>query len=74
MQDVVNIELTKLTEKVLDTSANRLTVGPGISFFQFEDDLYAAGKLIREYSKASSSGVRHFTDFIFTQPLETSTA
>ena len=45
--DAVNLDLSGFMEKAVDAEANTLTVGPGISFVDFETDLYNAGKLIR---------------------------
>lgn len=48
VDNAVNIDLSNFRQNDLDTTANTLTVGPGLSFFDFEEDLYNAGKLIRE--------------------------
>ncbi|KAF2172607.1 hypothetical protein M409DRAFT_16570 [Zasmidium cellare ATCC 36951] len=46
VQNAANIDLSGFTQNVLDTAANRLTVGPGVSFVDFETNLYNAGKLV----------------------------
>lgn len=48
VKQAVNIDLSNLNENNLNVTANTLTVGPGISFVDFETNLYNAGKLIRE--------------------------
>ncbi|KAK5656801.1 hypothetical protein OQA88_4349 [Cercophora sp. LCS_1] len=46
VKQAINIELSNFKEKKIDLAKNRLTVGPGISFVDFEEDLYNAGKFV----------------------------
>ncbi|KAF2204952.1 FAD-binding domain-containing protein [Delitschia confertaspora ATCC 74209] len=46
VKNAVNIDLSNFREKKIDTKANRLTIGPGMAFFEFEKDLYDVGKHI----------------------------
>ena len=48
VKQAVNIDLSNFKQNDLDVTANTLTVGPGISFGDFETNLYNAGKLARE--------------------------
>lgn len=46
VKQAVNIDLSNLTENKLNLTANTLTVGPGVSFVDFETNLYNAGKVV----------------------------
>ncbi|KAL8990177.1 MAG: hypothetical protein Q9169_008190 [Polycauliona sp. 2 TL-2023] len=46
VQNAVNIDLSNFLQNDLDVTANTLTVGPGIAFKDFEENLYNAGKLM----------------------------
>ncbi|KAL9623135.1 MAG: hypothetical protein Q9204_007978, partial [Flavoplaca sp. TL-2023a] len=46
VKNAINIDLSNFRENELNTTANTLTIGPGISFEDFEENLYNAGKLM----------------------------
>lgn len=48
VKNAVNIDLSNFRQNELDATANTLTIGPGIAFKDFEENLYNAGKLMRE--------------------------
>jgi len=49
VKQAINIDLSNFNENNLNLTANTLSVGPGISFVDFETNLYDAGKVIREF-------------------------
>ncbi len=53
VKNAVNIDLSNFRQNDLDTTANTLTIGPGIAFGDFEENLYNAGKLMRESYRLS---------------------
>ncbi|KAL8963827.1 MAG: hypothetical protein Q9183_004924, partial [Haloplaca sp. 2 TL-2023] len=46
VNNAVNIDLSNFRQNELDITNNTLTVGPGIAFKDFQEDLYNAGKLL----------------------------
>ncbi|KAK3995176.1 FAD-binding domain-containing protein [Cladorrhinum sp. PSN332] len=46
VKNAINIDLSNFKENVVDAPRNRLTVGPGIAFVDFQRNLYNVGKFI----------------------------
>lgn len=49
VNQAVNIDLSNFNENNINLTDNTLSVGPGVSFVDFETNLYNVGKVLREF-------------------------